>query len=62
VVHGEADEVVPFREGKAIYKNIKKPKKLSLIKGGDHIFSVTSHREKAIELAINWFRRYLLGS
>jgi fermentation-respiration switch protein FrsA (DUF1100 family) len=62
VVHGEADEVVPVHEGKAIYKNIKKPKKLSIIKGGDHIFSVNSHREKAIELAINWFRRYLLCS
>jgi fermentation-respiration switch protein FrsA (DUF1100 family) len=62
VVHGEEDETVPFREGKAIYKNIKKPKKLSIIKGGDHIFSIASHREKAIELAINWFRRYLLGS
>ena len=62
VVNGEADEVVSLHEGKAIYKNIKKPKKLSIIKGGDHIFSVTSHREKAIELAINWFRCYLLGS
>ncbi len=62
VVHGEADEVVPFHEGKAIYKNIQKPKKLSIIKGADHIFSTTSHREKAFELAINWFRRYLFGS
>ena len=62
VVHGEDDETVPVHEGKAIYKNIKRPKKLSIIKGGDHIFSIASHREKAIELAINWFRHYLLVS
>jgi len=59
VIHGEDDEVVPLYEGKAIYKNIKKPKKLYIIKGGDHIFSVVSHREKVIELATNWFRHHL---
>jgi len=62
VLHGEIDETVPCSEGKSIYKCLKKPKKLEIIKGADHIFSNLSHREKAINLSLNWFRRYLLGS
>jgi dipeptidyl aminopeptidase/acylaminoacyl peptidase len=58
VIHGEMDDVVPAHEGKAIYKNLKKPKRFELIKGGDHIFSDASHREKVIRLSLNWFRRY----
>lgn len=58
VIHGEIDEVVPCEEGKTIYKNMKKPKKCVIIKGGDHILSDPSHRDKAINLALHWFRGY----
>lgn len=61
VIHGEADEVVPCAEGKAIYKRLSKPKGIEIIKGGDHIFSAEAHRDKAITLALNWFRRYLIS-
>jgi hypothetical protein len=60
VIHGEKDEVVPASEGKAIYRNIRKPKTFELIKGGDHTFSLPGHREKAILLALDWFRRFFL--
>ncbi len=60
VIHGQKDDVVPPSEGKAIYNNLRKPKKFELIKGGDHTFSVPNHREKAITLALNWFRRFFL--
>jgi dipeptidyl aminopeptidase/acylaminoacyl peptidase len=59
VVHGELDEVVPCSEGKAIYENLKRPKKLMVIKGGDHTFTSLAHRDKAAELSLAWFRRYL---
>ncbi len=59
VIHGEADEVVRSREGKAIFEQAKRPKKFELIKGADHIFSVPGHRERAITLSIDWFRRFL---
>lgn len=62
VIHGEIDEVVPCIEGKMIYKQIMKPKKLHIIKGADHVFSNLSHREKAINLSVNWFRKYLADS
>ncbi len=59
VIHGEADEVVPSREGKAIYEQAKRPKKFELIKGADHVFSVPGHRERAITTSVDWFRRFL---
>jgi uncharacterized protein len=62
VIHGEIDETVPCSEGKSIYKCLKKPKKFEIIKGADHIFSNLSHRKKAINLSLNWFRRFFLGS
>jgi len=58
VIHGEMDEVVPCEEGKAIYKNMKKPKKCLIIKGADHILSNPSHRDKAINRALQWFQGY----
>ena len=58
VIHGEMDEVVPCEEGKTIYKNIKKPKKCVIIKGGDHTLSNPIHRDEAIKLALHWFQGY----
>ena len=60
VVHGELDEVVPCFEGRAIYENLKRPKKFIAIKGGDHTFTDLAHRDRAAELSLAWFRRYLL--
>jgi len=62
VIHGEMDEIVPCEEGKTIYKNIQKPKKCIIIKGGDHILSNPSHRDKAINLALKWFLGYFQRS
>jgi uncharacterized protein len=59
VVHGEQDEVVPWSEGKAIYDNLQAPKKFELIEGGDHTFTNDSHRERAVNLSLEWFRQYL---
>lgn len=58
VIHGEMDEVVPCEEGKAIYEQMKRPKKCVIIKGGDHVLSDPVHRDKAIRLALEWFSRY----
>ncbi len=59
VIHGDADEVVPCGEGKAIYEHFREPKRLEIIHGGDHILSVPDHRERAISLAVEWFGKYL---
>jgi uncharacterized protein len=59
VVHGDADEIVPYREGIAIYDHLRQPKKLEIISGADHVFSAPTHRERAISLAIEWFKGFL---
>jgi len=60
VVHGEQDETVPCFEGKNIYENLRHPKALQIIEGGDHVFSDPSHRERVIDLTLRWFNKYLL--
>ncbi|HOV89347.1 MAG TPA: prolyl oligopeptidase family serine peptidase [Syntrophorhabdaceae bacterium] len=60
-IHGDMDEVVPYQEGIAIFNKIKEPKRLEIIGGADHIFSNPVHRQRAIELALDWFVRFLLG-
>jgi dipeptidyl aminopeptidase/acylaminoacyl peptidase len=61
VIHGEQDETVPCFEGKKIYENLQEPKRLEIIEDGDHVFSDPSHRERVIDLALNWFDKYLLN-
>jgi uncharacterized protein len=60
VVHGEMDETVPFSEGRAIYQNLREPKRFELIEGADHVFTLPEHRDRAIGLAVEWFKSFLL--
>jgi hypothetical protein len=60
VIHGDADDVVPCREGVEIYNAIREPKRLEIIEGADHILSNPIHRERAVSLAVRWFGEYLL--
>jgi len=59
VVHGELDEVVPWSEGEAIYDNVQEPKKFELIKGADHTFTNDAHRERAVNLSLEWLLKYV---
>jgi uncharacterized protein len=59
VIHGGADEVVPCHEGEAIFERLREPKRLEIIEGADHVFSLPAHRDRAINLALEWFGRYM---
>ncbi len=61
VIHGEIDDTVPCREGEAIYEHLREPKQLHIIKGADHTFFIPDHRDQAIRLAVDWFKKYLLA-
>jgi dipeptidyl aminopeptidase/acylaminoacyl peptidase len=61
VIHGEMDETVPCIEGKKIFESLQQPKQLEIVEGGDHVFSDPFHRERVIQLALNWFDKYLLN-
>jgi fermentation-respiration switch protein FrsA (DUF1100 family) len=36
IVHGDADEVVPYEQGQALYRAANEPKKLVTAKGAKH--------------------------
>jgi hypothetical protein len=36
VIHGDADSVIPFDQGRALYEEIGGPKEFFVIRGGDH--------------------------
>ncbi len=59
ILHGEADELVPLSQAEELYKSARSPKHLEVFKGGDHRFIDPHHRQRAIEMSLEWFQRYL---
>lgn len=59
IIHGEQDELIPHRHGRALYEQAKEPKALEIMVGADHRFSNLKHREEAVRLSIAWFERYV---
>lgn len=59
VIHGDRDELVPVEQAGMIYEYLNEPKKMEIIEGGDHRLTHADHREKAIEMSLGWFKRYL---
>ncbi len=60
VIHGTSDEVVPSREGEAIFQSLMEPKRLEMIEGGDHTLSDPRLRQQAFSVSLEWFRRFLV--
>lgn len=59
LVHGRQDEVVPWKSSIEIYRRIKDPKELVVMRQADHRFLDDSIRQAAIKLSLDWFLRYL---
>jgi dipeptidyl aminopeptidase/acylaminoacyl peptidase len=59
IVHGSRDEQVPLSHAEVLYKNAKEPKDFQIIEGGDHRLTKLFHRRRAVELTLDWFKRYL---
>jgi hypothetical protein len=51
VVHGDADQIVPIKHGKALFDAAKEPKELWVIEGGRHIstFRSKANRQKLLD-------------
>jgi len=61
IVHGDKDEEVPVSHAGILYQEAKEPKRMEIIKGGNHSLSEDLHRKLAIELSLDWFEKYLVG-
>ncbi len=59
VIHGEKDELVPLDQALGIFYQLNTPKELHVIGGSDHRLTDPAHRRRAIELSVNWFKKYL---
>jgi dipeptidyl aminopeptidase/acylaminoacyl peptidase len=59
VIHGEEDELVPLDQALGIFYNLGVPKELHVIGGADHRLTDPAHRQRAIELSVSWFKKYL---
>lgn len=60
ILHGSADELVPPAHAQKLYEAARKPKRLAIIEGADHVFSQSEHLNTVIELSFEWFKRYLV--
>jgi len=59
VIHGEGDELVPLDQALGIFYNLSVPKEIHVIGGADHRLTDPAHRQRAIELSVDWFKKYL---
>lgn len=54
IVHGDADGVVPFSQGKLLFKNASEPKTFMPIKGGNHQQALWQNDEKYRKEILKW--------
>ncbi|MEM2767324.1 MAG: alpha/beta fold hydrolase [Candidatus Bathyarchaeia archaeon] len=59
IIHGSCDPLVPVEHAQRLYKAASEPKRLEVIEGADHVFSNPIHLDKAINLILEWFHKYL---
>jgi fermentation-respiration switch protein FrsA (DUF1100 family) len=59
VIHGTEDELVPVEQAQEIFKGLRDPKAIHLLDGGDHRLTQPVHRQRAIDLTAEWFKKFL---
>jgi dipeptidyl aminopeptidase/acylaminoacyl peptidase len=59
VIHGEEDELVPLDQALGIFTHLRVPKELHVIGGADHRLTNPAHRQRAIDLTVDWFKKFL---
>lgn len=59
VIHGDNDTVVPISNGHLLHDLAKQPKKLVILKNGDHLLSDVQNQKQFIRETISWFKKYL---
>jgi dipeptidyl aminopeptidase/acylaminoacyl peptidase len=59
VIHGEKDELVPTDQAWEIFYSVAEPKEIHVLEGADHRLTDPKHRQRAMELSAEWFKKYL---
>jgi fermentation-respiration switch protein FrsA (DUF1100 family) len=58
-IHGDRDDVVPVEHARRLYAAAREPKRLAIIPGGDHPLTDLAHRREAVQMSLEWIRRFL---
>jgi fermentation-respiration switch protein FrsA (DUF1100 family) len=56
VIQGDRDEVVPPEHGRTLFELAAEPKRLHVIRGGDHRLTEMAHRMEALTESLSWIR------
>ncbi len=59
VIHGEKDELVPVDQAGEIFHSLGEPKEIHILEGADHRLTEPTHRQRAMELTVEWLKKYL---
>jgi dipeptidyl aminopeptidase/acylaminoacyl peptidase len=59
IIHGSLDKQVPLSNAEVFYENANEPKNIQIIEDADHRLTNPAHRRRAIELTLDWFKKYL---
>ena len=59
VIHGDKDELVPVDQAWEIFRILSAPKEIHVIESADHRLTEPAHRGRAMELSVEWFKKYL---
>lgn len=57
VVHGDQDAVIPVSEAYLAKQTNPQQVRLSVVDGGDHMFSQSEHQAQVAQTVADWFRR-----
>lgn len=61
VVHGQQDELVPWKSAESIYRRLGEPKRLILLEKGDHRLLDPTCRAMAMRASLAWFEGAVSG-
>ncbi len=59
VIHGEKDELVPVDQAWEIFQGLGSPKEIHVLEGADHRLTEPVHRQRAMGLTAEWFKKFL---
>ena len=62
IVQGEADDVVPVDHGTLLHSRAGEPCDIVIIPAGDHRLTDPQHRRHAVDVSLEWFRRFLIST
>ncbi|MGV8074622.1 MAG: alpha/beta hydrolase family protein [Syntrophobacteraceae bacterium] len=61
IIHGQNDEIVPWKDAYNIYRRLGDPKRLLIVETADHRFLDQTCRQSAIWSSLDWFYEQGLG-